>query len=108
MKSGSPCQNVPTGVNDREPVFWTATHGGRVHPGHSRKMAAKLMSQGHPVLYFENTEGGHSSGSTTAQKARNAALQYAYLWRQLRPKVAPMRPAIGTTNRTAGQKVVGA
>jgi|GEM_PF-6683935 len=75
MKSGSPCQNVPTGVNDREPVFWTATHGGRVRPEHARKIAAKLMSQGHPVLYFENTEGGHGSGSTNAQKARIAALQ---------------------------------
>jgi prolyl oligopeptidase len=65
-------------------VFWTTTGDGRVHPGCARKMVGKIISQGHPVLYCENTEGGHGSGSSNAQAARTRALEYACLWRMLR------------------------
>jgi prolyl oligopeptidase len=69
---------------DYPPVFiWTTTRDDRVHPGHARKMAAKMLDQGHEVLYFENIEGGHGAGSTNEQKAYAAALQWAFLWKQL-------------------------
>ena len=32
-------------------------------------MVAKLEAQGHPVYYFENTEGGHGSGAVNKQTA---------------------------------------
>ncbi len=66
------------------PFFWTNTRDDRVHPAHARKMVAKLEEQGHPVYYFENTEGGHGSGAVNKQTAQVTALQYAYLWMMLR------------------------
>ena len=66
------------------PFFWTNTRDDRVHPAHARKMVAKMEAQGHPVYYFENTEGGHGSGAVNKQTATVMALQYAYLWMMLR------------------------
>jgi prolyl oligopeptidase len=84
MKAWSPYQLVSEDADYGEPFFWTTTRDDRVHPAHARKMVARMIDQGHPVLYFENTEGGHGAGSTNAQSARTTALQYAYLWRRLR------------------------
>jgi prolyl oligopeptidase len=66
------------------PFFWTNTRDDRVHPAHARKMVAKMEEQGHPVYYFENTEGGHGSGAVNKQTAHVTALQYAYLWMMLK------------------------
>ena len=43
-----------------------------------------MESLGHPVRYFENTEGGHGSGVTPEQQATSMAVTYSYLWDQLR------------------------
>lgn len=80
----SPYQNVREGVEYPRALFTTTTRDDRVHPGHARKMAAKMTDMGHDVLYFENTEGGHGAGVTPEQQARMYALTYAYLWTQLR------------------------
>jgi prolyl oligopeptidase len=64
-------------------MFTTTTRDDRVHPGHARKMAAKMESMGLPFYYFENTEGGHGSGVTSEQRAKMLALTYSYLWQQL-------------------------
>jgi prolyl oligopeptidase len=66
------------------PFFWTNTRDDRVHPAHARKMVARMLELGHPVYYFENTEGGHGSGAVNEQTARVTALEYAYLWMMLR------------------------
>jgi len=66
------------------PFYWTNTRDDRVHPAHARKMVARMQSLGHPVLYFENIEGGHGSGSVNSQRATINALEYAYLWKMLR------------------------
>ena len=74
----SPYQNV---VKDRtypKVFIWTTTRDDRVHPGHARKMAAKMQDQGHDVLYFESTEGGHAAGATPEQQASLNALVYAF------------------------------
>lgn len=76
----SPYQNVREGVEYPRALFTTTTRDDRVHPGHARKMAAKMTDMGHPVYYFENTEGGHGSGVTPEQQARMWALTYSYLW----------------------------
>jgi prolyl oligopeptidase len=55
-----------------------------VHPGHARKMAAELEAQHHDVLYYEDTEGGHSSGTTNRQRAYMNALAFTFLLKQLR------------------------
>lgn len=79
----SPYHNLEPDVDYPRAFFYTSTRDDRVHPGHARKMVAKMLAQGHDVLYFENTEGGHAAGSTNAQRARMWALTWAYLWQML-------------------------
>jgi prolyl oligopeptidase len=65
---------------DYPPTFiWTTTRDDRVHPGHARKLAARMLAAGKDVRYFENTEGGHGAGATNAQTAHTWALTYAFL-----------------------------
>ena len=66
-----------------EPLFITSTKDDRVHPGHARKMAAKMIDMGHPVYYHETIEGGHGAASTNAQEADIWAIMYTYLNKKL-------------------------
>ena len=84
IKTWSPYQLLRADAKYPTPFFWTNTRDDRVHPAHARKMVAKLEAQGHPVYYFENTEGGHGSGAVSKQTAQVTALQYAYLWMMLK------------------------
>jgi prolyl oligopeptidase len=84
IQTWSPFQLLKPDAKYPTPFFWTNTRDDRVHPAHARKMVAKLEAQGHPVYYFENTEGGHGSGAVNKQTAQVTALQYAYLWMMLR------------------------
>jgi prolyl oligopeptidase len=80
----SPYQNVRPDTDYPEIFFWTNTLDDRVHPGHARRMVAKMASQDHPVLYFENTEGGHGGGANLRQEARTTALELIYLLQKLK------------------------
>jgi prolyl oligopeptidase len=80
----SPYHNVRTGVRYPRMLLTTSTRDDRVHPGHARKMVALMQSQGHDVLYWENTEGGHAGGADNVQQARMWALTYTFLHRMLR------------------------
>jgi prolyl oligopeptidase len=84
IKNYSPYQNLKPGVKYPEVFFYTSTRDDRVHPGHARKMAAKMIDMGYPVYYYENTEGGHAGSSTNEQRAKAAALQYSYLFMKLK------------------------
>jgi prolyl oligopeptidase len=84
IQKWSPYHLLQKDVAYPTPFFWTNTRDDRVHPAHARKMVAKMQELGHPVIYFENVEGGHGSGSVNTQKAYTSALQYAYLWKMLR------------------------
>ena len=79
----SPYQNVRAGQKLPAVLFTTSTRDDRVHPGHARKMAARMIEQGHNTLYYENIEGGHAGAADNSQKADMLALEYAFLWRQL-------------------------
>ena len=85
IKEYSPYQNVHADRTYPRALFSTTTRDDRVHPGHARKMAHKMLDQGHPVLYYENTEGGHGSGVTPEQTARMYAIRYTYLHMMLGP-----------------------
>jgi prolyl oligopeptidase len=80
----SPYQNVKPGVKYPKPLIITSTRDDRVHPAHARKMAARMMAQGHQVLYYENIEGGHGAAADNFQHADRQALEFAYLWQQLK------------------------
>ena len=75
----SPYQNISVDKKYPKILLMTSTRDDRVHPGHARKMAAKLESMKIPFFYYENTEGGHSAGVTNKQKAFENALAYSYL-----------------------------
>ena len=77
----SPYQNVKRGVKYPPIFFVTATSDDRVTPVHARKMAAKMEAQGHDVLFYENTEGGHAAAANHAQAAEMNALGFVYLAR---------------------------
>lgn len=64
-------------------MFLTSTRDDRVHPGHARKMAAKMIEAGKNVTYYENIEGGHGGAASNAQSAHMDALTYSFLWEQL-------------------------
>ena len=75
----SPYQNVFADRSYPEIYFYTSTKDDRVHPGHARKMAKKMLDQGHKVIYYENVEGGHSAAANLKQSAHMTTLQIEYL-----------------------------
>jgi prolyl oligopeptidase len=79
----SPYHNVRAGVSYPSIFFTTSTRDDRVHPGHARKMAARLRELGQPVLYYENVEGGHGGAANNAQAAYMAATHWTFLWNRL-------------------------
>jgi prolyl oligopeptidase len=83
LSSYSPYQNA-TANRPYPPVLWlTSTRDDRVHPGHARKMVARLREQGHPVWLYENIEGGHGAAADHEQSAFTNALAFEFLWRHL-------------------------
>lgn len=80
----SPYQNFHEGTEYPRTFFVTSTRDDRVHPGHARKMAAKMLAGGQHVLYFENTEGGHAGAADAAQRARMWAMAYEFLGQSLK------------------------
>jgi prolyl oligopeptidase len=79
----SPYHNVAKGKSYPRTLFTTSTRDDRVHPGHARKMVARMQEQGHEVLYYENIEGGHGGAANNQQAAFMATMAYEFLWRQL-------------------------
>jgi prolyl oligopeptidase len=79
----SPYQNVRSGRKYPRVLFTTSTRDDRVHPGHARKMVARMKEQGHDVLYYENIEGGHGGAANNEQRAYMQALAYTFLWQEL-------------------------
>lgn len=79
----SPYHNVVSGKKYPRVLFTTSTRDDRVHPGHARKMFAKMKAQGHDVLYYENIEGGHGGAADNRQLADMSALTYAFLVKEL-------------------------
>jgi prolyl oligopeptidase len=79
----SPYQNVKPQHKLPKVLFTTSTRDDRVHPGHARKMAARMLEQGHELLYYENIEGGHGGAADNFQRADIMALEFAFLWQQL-------------------------
>lgn len=83
LRKYSPYQNLHAGRKLPPIMFYTSTRDDRVHPGHARKMAAKMEALGYPVEYFENTEGGHHGSVTNEQLATRLARTYTFLWQHV-------------------------
>lgn len=85
IRTFSPYHNLAAGVKYPPVLFMTSTRDDRVHPGHARKMMAKMQALGADVRYFENIEGGHGGAANNEQTAEMAALYLSFLWQELAP-----------------------
>ena len=87
----SPYQNIRPGVRYPPVFIYGSTKDDRVHPGHARKAAARLMEYGNRVYFHEYMEGGHSVGADNAEDAKRSAMLLMYLDRELvgAPVAAP-------------------
>lgn len=78
IREYSPYQNLVPGQDYPPIMIYTSTKDDRVHPGHARKMAAKMEEYGYPFYYYENIEGGHAGAANHEEEAYRAALIMAY------------------------------
>lgn len=83
MQHWSPYQMVQADRTYPPLLLTTSTRDDRVHPGHARKMAARLTEMGHDVTYWENIEGGHGGAADAPQQAVMSALAYTFLQHHL-------------------------
>lgn len=83
IQSFSPYHNVKNEITYPPVLFTTSTRDDRVHPGHARKMMARMAEQAHAVWYYENIEGGHGGAANNEQAAFVQALTYTFLKEQL-------------------------
>jgi len=79
IRKYSPYQNLRCGVKYPVPFIYTSTRDDRVHPGHARKLAAKLEQCGDKFFYAEAIEGGHAAGIVPEEDAQRVALEAVYL-----------------------------
>lgn len=91
IASYSPYQKASDHVKYPPILFLTSTKDDRVHPGHARKMMAKLESFGAPALLWENIEGGHGGAANLEQRVKFSALGWTFLANKLGGK-APAEP----------------
>jgi prolyl oligopeptidase len=57
----------------------TTRRDDRVHPGHARKMAAKLQALGYEAYLYEPAAGGHGYGKDNKERAAFAVLGLTFL-----------------------------
>jgi prolyl oligopeptidase len=57
----------------------TTRRDDRVHPGHARKMAAKLQAMGYEAYFYELAAGGHGYGKDNKERAGFTALGFTFL-----------------------------
>jgi prolyl oligopeptidase len=57
----------------------TTQRDDRVHPGHARKMTAKLQAMGYEAYFYEPAAGGHGYGKDNKERAAFTALGYTFL-----------------------------
>ncbi len=99
IRTFSPYQNVRKDVKYPPVLFTSSTRDDRVHPGHARKMVARMRAQGHDVLYYENVEGGHPGAANSRERAFMSALTYTFLWEHLGPARGGVAAPVGGPGR---------
>jgi len=57
----------------------TTRRDDRVHPGHARKMTAKLQAMGYEAYLYEPAAGGHGYGKDNSERAAFTMLGYRFL-----------------------------
>jgi prolyl oligopeptidase len=81
LKQISAYHNAAPGRQYPPILIATSRRDDRVHPGHARKMAAKLQTMGYQSYFYEPAAGGHGYGKDNAERASFTALGYNFLRR---------------------------
>ena len=79
LKTYSAYHNAEPGQNYPPILLATTRRDDRVHPGHARKMAAKLQAMGCEAYFYEPAAGGHGYGKDNKERAAFVALGYRFL-----------------------------
>ena len=87
LRNISAYQAVVAGRRYPPVLLTTSARDDRVHPGHARKMAAKLSALGYRVYFYEPPEGGHGGATDNSQLAFNVALDFAFLRKTIAPEM---------------------
>ncbi|MDU3041655.1 prolyl oligopeptidase family serine peptidase, partial [Bradyrhizobium sp.] len=61
----------------------TTRRDDRVHPGHARKMTAKLQAMGYDTSFYEPAAGGHGYGTDNRERASFITLGTRFLARHV-------------------------
>ena len=83
LKEFSAYHNAVPGRHYPPILIATSRRDDRVHPGHARKMAAKLQAMGYEAYFYEPAAGGHGYGKDNAERAAFTALGYNFLLRAI-------------------------
>ncbi len=87
MAGFSAYQNLEEGRTYPPVLLVTSRRDDRVHPGHARKMAAKLAAMKQSVFFYEPDDGGHGAANKE-QAAFLTALGLAFLRKTLAGKAS--------------------
>lgn len=79
LKTYSAYHTAIPGQNYPPILIATTRRDDRVHPGHARKMAAKLQAMGYEAYFYEPAAGGHGYGKDNRERACFVALGYSFL-----------------------------
>lgn len=79
LKTYSAYHNAEAGHRYPPILLATTRKDDRVHPGHARKMAAKLQALGYEAYFYEPPAGGHGYGKDNKERAAFTALGYAFM-----------------------------
>ncbi|MET4331677.1 prolyl oligopeptidase [Bradyrhizobium sp. i1.15.2] len=79
LKTYSAYHNAKPGQPYPPILIATRRRDDRVHPGHARKMAAKLQAMGYEAYFYEPAAGGHGHGKDNKERAGLEALGFEFL-----------------------------
>ncbi|WP_027577522.1 prolyl oligopeptidase family protein [Bradyrhizobium sp. WSM1743] len=79
LKTYSAYHNVKPGQPYPPILIATTRRDDRVHPGHARKMAAKLQAMGYEAWFYEPEAGGHGYGKDNKERASFEVLGFRFL-----------------------------
>ncbi|GGI28766.1 prolyl oligopeptidase family serine peptidase [Bradyrhizobium guangdongense] len=79
LKTYSAYHNAKPGQAYPPILIATTRRDDRVHPGHARKMAAKLQAMGYEAWFYEPAAGGHGYGKDNKERAGFQVLGFQFL-----------------------------
>ncbi|MDI3563776.1 prolyl oligopeptidase family protein [Bradyrhizobium sp. Arg816] len=79
LQTYSAYHNVKASQSYPPILIATTRRDDRVHPGHARKMAAKLQAMGYEAWFYEPEAGGHGYGKDNKERAGFEVIGFRFL-----------------------------